>query len=53
MNLPEHITDLQDGGHFPRHHPRMDEEDDESRTNPVDGLYSSEQIEIFCDDMRR
>ena len=47
--LSEHITDLHDGGHFPRHDPRMDEEDDESRTDPVDGLYSSEQI----DDMTR
>jgi hypothetical protein len=40
--LSEHITDLQDGGHFPRNEPRMDEEDDETRTNPVDGLYSSD-----------
>ena len=51
--LSEHITDLQDGGHFPRHDPRMDEEDDESRNNPVDGLYSSEQIENFGNDLRR
>ena len=51
--LSEHVTDLQDGGHFLRHDPRMDEEDDESRTNPVDGLYSSEEIEKFGDDMRR
>ena len=43
--LSEHITDLQYGGHFPRHEPRMDEEDDETRTNPVDGLYSSQEIE--------
>ena len=45
--LSEHITDLQGGGHFPRHDSRMDEEDDES--DPGDGLYSPEQIE----DMRR
>ena len=51
--LSEHVTDLQDGGHFPRHDPRMDEEDNESRTTPVDGLYSSEEIEKFGDDMRR
>ena len=30
----------------------MDKEDDESRTNPVDGLYSSEEIEKF-EDMTR
>ena len=41
--LSEHITDLQGGGHFPRHDSRMDEEDDES--DPGDGLYSSDQIE--------
>ena len=41
--LSEHITDLQGGGHFPRHDSRMDEEDDES--DPGDGLYSPEQIE--------
>ena len=41
--LSEHITDLQGGGHFPRHDSRMDEEDDES--DPEDGLYSSDQIE--------
>ena len=51
--LSEHITDLQDGGHFPRHDPRIDEEDDEPISNPVDGLYSPEQIEKFGDDMRR
>ena len=51
--LSEHITDLQDGGHFPRNEPRMDEEDDETRTNPVDGLYSSEEIEKFGNDLRR
>ena len=45
--LSEHITDLQGGGHFPRHDSRMDEEDDES--DPGDGLFSPEQI----DDMRR
>ena len=47
--LSEHVTDLQDGWHFLKYEPRMDEEDDESRTDPVDGLYSSEQI----DDMTR
>ena len=31
----------------------MDEEDDELRTNPVDGLYSPEQIEKFGNDLRR
>ena len=36
--LSEHITDPQGGGYFPRHDPRMDEEDDES--DPGDGLYS-------------
>ena len=51
--LSEHITDLQDGGHFPRQEPRMDEEDDETRTNSMDGLYSSEEIEKCGDDMRR
>ena len=51
--LSEHLTDLQDGGRFPRHDPRMDEEDEELRTNPVDGLYSSEEIEKFGNDMRR
>ena len=45
--LSEHITDLQGGGHFPRHDSRMDEKDDES--DPGDGLFSPEQI----DDMRR
>ena len=45
--LSEHIADLQCGGHFPRHDLRIDEEDDES--DPVDGLYSSEEI----DDMTR
>ena len=60
MNSPEHMTDLKDGGHFyelPRHHPRMDEEDERRHpmSNPVDGLYSPEQIEKFGDDddMRR
>ena len=51
--LSEHITDLQDGGHFPRHDPRMDEEDDEPISNPVDGLYASEQIEKFGDMTRK
>ena len=51
--LSEHITDRQDGGHFPGHLPRMDEEEDEPRNDPVDGLYSPEQIEKFGDDMRR
>ena len=51
--LSEHITDLQDGGNFPRNEPRMDEEDDETRTNPVDGLYSSEEIEKFGNNLRR
>ena len=41
--LLKHITDLQGGGHFPRHDPKMDEEDDES--DHGDGLYSSDQIE--------
>ena len=45
MISPEPMTYPQDGGYLPRHDPRMDEEDDESRTDPVDGLYSPEQIE--------
>ena len=59
MNSPEQMTDLQDVGHFyelPRHHPRMYEEDERHHpiSNPVDGLYSSKQIEKFGDDdMRR
>ena len=48
--LSEHITDLQDGGHFPRHDPRMDEKDDEPISNPVEGLYTREEIEKFGDD---
>ena len=53
--LSEHMTDLQDGGHLSRHHPGMYEEDERHQpiTNPVDGLYSSEQIEKLGDDMTR
>jgi len=43
----------EDGGYLPRHDPRMDEEDDETRTNPVNGLYSPEQIENLGNDLRR
>jgi hypothetical protein len=50
---PEPMTYPQDGGYLPRNEPRMDEEDDESRTNRVDGRYSSEEIGKFGDDMRR
>ena len=50
--LSEHLTDLQDGGHLPKHHPRMDEED-EPISNPVEGLYSPEQIENWGNDLRR
>ena len=54
MNSPEQMTSLQDGGHVPRHHARMDEEDDEPRNNPIDGLYTREEIEkLGDDDMRR
>ena len=44
MNSAEQI--LQDGGHLPRYPPRMYEEDERHQpiSNPVDGLYSSEQI---------
>ena len=53
MISPVPMTYPQDGGYLPRNEPRMDEEDDESRTNPVDGLYSSEEIEKFGNDLRR
>ena len=58
MISPEPMTDLQDGGHLPRHHPRMDEEDSEEeksepRINPVHGLYTREEIEKFGEDMTR
>ena len=43
----------EDGGYLPRQDPRMDEEDDETRTNPVNGLYSLEQIENWGNDLRR
>ena len=42
----------QDGGYVPRHNPRMEEEY-EPISNPVDGLYSPEQIENFGNDLRR
>ena len=51
MNSPEQM--LQYGGHLPRHHTRMDEEEDEPRINPVDGLYTREEIEQLGEDMRR
>ena len=43
MHSSEQMTSLQDGGHVPRHQARMDEEDDEPRINPVDGLYTREE----------
>ena len=46
------MTELQDGGYLPRHQPRMDEED-EPVSNPVNGLYSPEQIENWGNDLRR
>ena len=52
MISPEPMTELQDGGYLPRHQPRMDEED-ELGSNPVNGLYSSEQIENWGNDLRR
>ena len=55
MNSPEHITDLRDGGHSPRHQPRMYKEYGRHHliSNPVDGLYTPEEIEKFVDDMAR
>ena len=49
MNSSEQM--LQDGGHLPRHPPRMYEENEQHQpmSDPVDGLYSSEQIEKFGD----
>ena len=52
MISPEPMTELQDGGYLPRHQPRMDEED-ELGSNPVNGLYSPEQIENWGNDLRR
>ena len=51
MTSPERM--LQDGGHLPRHYPRMDKEDDEPRISLVDGLYTREEIEKLGDDMTR
>ena len=54
MNSPEQM--LQYGGHLPRHHTRMDEENERHHpiSNPVDGLYPPEHTEKFVDeDMRR
>ena len=54
MDSPEQMTSLQNGGHVPRHQARMDEEEDEPRINPVGGLYTREEIDIFGeDDMTR
>ena len=56
MNSPEQMTGLQDAGHLPRHQAGIDEEGERylAISNPVDGLYSPEQIEKFGDDdMRR
>ena len=52
MISPESMTYPQDGGYLPKHDPRMDEED-EPISNPVDGLYSPEQIENWGNDLRR
>ena len=46
------FEERQYGGESHRHRAMMDEED-EPRIDPVDGLYSPEQIEKFGDDMRR
>ena len=53
--LPEHITLLQNGGHFPGHCPKtnQEEEEEEPGIDPVNGLYSSERLEKFGDDMMR
>ena len=40
-------------GELHRQQSRMSEEEEEPRNNSVDGLYSSEQIEKFGNDMRR
>ena len=53
MDSPEQMTSLQDGGHVPRHQARMDVEEVEPRINPVDGLYSREEIEKFGEDLRK
>ena len=53
MIPPEPMTDLQDGGYLSGHQPRMYEEEDKPMSNPVEGLYSPEQIENFGDDLRR
>ena len=55
MNSPKRMTDLQDEGHLPEHQPRMYEEYERHQpiSNPVNGQYSSEEIEKFGDDMRR
>ena len=41
------------GGESNNHIDTTDEEEEEPKTDPVDGLYSSEQIEKFGDGMRR
>ena len=40
-------------GESHRHQSRMYEEENESRTHPVDGLYTTEEIEKLGDDMAR
>ena len=54
VEIPSRMSEeRQGGGHFPRHHPRMYEEEGEPRNDPVDGLYTREEIEKFGDDMTR
>ena len=47
------IEERQYGGESYRHQDTSGEEEGEPRTHPVDGLYSSEQIENFGNDLRR
>ena len=41
------------GGESYRHQDTAEEEEEEPLSKPVEGLYSSEQIEKFGDDLRR
>ena len=52
--LPSRMSkknNMEDSTH--RHQARMDEEEDEPRINPVDGLYTREEIEKFGEDLTR
>jgi hypothetical protein len=59
MDSPEKMTSLQDGGgELHRRQARMEpdcseDEEDEPGINPVDGLYSREEIEKFGEDLTR